>query len=139
MEIDVQERQVLNPALKILVPAVVLNGLTIAGFSLAKQPEIAIAILAGCLVPVVISTGSLWLFSYKRELTFRQVQTFMLYSFIAKFILVGLWVVMIVLSRNVMLVPFVISLLINFLAWHLSEAYHIRPLLRHVVSENTEN
>ncbi len=139
MEIDVQEKQVMNPALKILAPAVALNGLTIAGFSLTKQPEIAIAILAGGLVPAVISTASLWLFSHKHDLTFRQAQAFMLYSFMTKFILLGLWVVMIVLSRNIRLVPFVISLLINFLAWHLSEAYHIRPLLRHVVSENTEN
>ena len=128
----------MNPTLKIVVPAVVLNGLAMAGFSIVQRPEIAIAILAGALVPVVVSAVSLWLFSQKQNLTFKQAQAFMLYSFISKFILIGLWVILIVLSRNVMAIPFVISLLINFLAWHLSEAYHIRPLLRQVVSENTE-
>lgn len=128
----------MNPALKILGPAVVLNGLAIVGLFLTNRADWAVAILAGALLPVVISTVSLWLFARKRKLKFKQAQAFMLYSFMAKMILMGLWVVLMVTSENIDLLPFVSSLLINFLAWHLSEAYHIRPLLEQVVSENLE-
>ena len=137
MENDVWEI-IMNPALKILVPAVVLNGLTIIGLSITDRSHWAVAILAGALVPVVISTVSLWLFTQKRNLTFKQAQSFMLYSFMAKMILIGLWVVLIVSGPNIEVIPFISSLLINFLAWHMSEAYHIRPLLADVVSENLE-
>lgn len=139
MENDVQPKvQALNIALKILVPAVVLNGLAMMGLSLTGRLGFAIAVLAGALLPVTISTISLWLFSQKKNLTFRQAQAFMLYSFMAKMLLIGGWVVLMATSENIPLIPFISSLLINFLAWHMSEAYHIRPLLADVVSENLE-
>lgn len=128
----------MNVALKILVPAVVLNGLAIIGLSLTDRTTFAIAVLAGALVPVTISTFSLWLFTQKKNLTFKQAQAFMLYSFMAKMLLIGGWVVLMATSENIPLIPFIASLLINFLAWHMSEAYHIRPLLADVVSENLE-
>jgi len=128
----------LKIALKILVPAILLNGLTIVGLVLTERSGFAMAVLAGALLPVTISTISLGLFSQKKNLTFKQAQAFMLYSFMAKMILIGGWVVLMATSENVPLIPFISSLLINFLAWHMSEAYHIRPLLADVVSENME-
>ncbi|MCF7797735.1 MAG: ATP synthase subunit I [Lentisphaeria bacterium] len=129
----------MNPALKILVPAALVNGLVIVGLFITNRAAWAVAILAGALLPVAISAVSLWLFSRQKRLTFKKAQAFMLYSFMAKILLIGLWVVIMATSENVELLPFISSLLINFLAWHLSEAYHIRPLLEQVVSENLES
>lgn len=129
----------MNPAMKILVPAAILNGLAIVGLFITNRGDWALATLAGALLPIVISTVSLWLFSRQQKLTFKKAQAFMLYSFMAKIILIGLWVVLMVTSENIEQLPFISSLLINFLAWHLSEAYHIRPLLEQVVSENLES
>lgn len=82
------------------------------------------ALAAGGLVPAVVSWVSLaLLLDGSRPLSAQTHQRDMLINFFAKVLLIGGWTVAVVLATTLPRTVFVASLLINFMAWHLLEAW----------------
>ena len=85
----------------------------------------ALAVLAGGILPMAISLASLLIFfAFQQEQKARwKHERFVLVNFLAKVVLIGLWTTAIFLGTSLPRAPFVISLLVNFMAWHGYEAY----------------
>lgn len=91
----------------------------------------ALAIFAGGILPVAISTGSLVIFFTRmpRRGGYRQYQRFVLTNFLVKVVFIGLWTALVLLTTSLPRGPFVFSLLVNFFAWHVFEAYRYQSTL----------
>ena len=85
----------------------------------------AAAVFTGGILPIAISIGSLFIFSVLKPDTGdqRKYQRFVLTNFLVKVVLIGLWTALILLVMRLPRGPFVASLLVNFFAWHVYEAY----------------
>lgn len=96
----------------------------------------AIAVLAGGIIPLVVSGVSLALFFYRKAGIVQQgaYQRFVVINFIAKVILIGGWTAVILLTTSLPIAIFVVSLLVNFFLWHLYEAYRYQSVLKQGVA-----
>ena len=86
----------------------------------------AVAVLAGGLLPLVISVGSLVVFFLVLQpgkMGQKSYQRFVLTNFFIKVFLLGGWLAAILLATSLPRIPFIASLLLNFMAWHVYEAY----------------
>ena len=86
----------------------------------------ALAVLAGGLFPAAISIGSLMALSFivrSERMGSVGYPQFVLANFIAKVVLLGGWTAAIVLVTSLPISLFIASLLVNFLAWHIYEAF----------------
>ncbi len=114
--------------MKPLPGAVVLSGLFVAtaGITLAVgNGSLFLAVLGGGLVPWIVSVSSLVLFFQwlPRRSGAMKHEKFVLLNFLVKVILIGGWVTLILMLTAWPVRAFIISLVVNFLAWHLYEAY----------------
>ena len=107
-----------------LLAAILLVG---AGISwLLAGSAGALAVLAGGLFPGAISISSILALSFivrSERMGSIGYQQFVLANFIAKVVLLGGWTAAIVLVTSLPISLFIASLLVNFLAWHIYEAY----------------
>ena len=103
----------------------ILGGWVISGMGLA------VAVLAGGALPAVVSISSLivWNKVIQPGLLIVEFEKFNLINFLAKIVLIGSWMTIILLLTNLPSAPFIASLLINFLAWHLYEAHYYQRYL----------
>jgi len=124
--------------MKPLPGAVVLSGLFAgtAGLTLVVgNGSLFLAVLGGGLVPWVVSVVSLVLFFQwlPGRSGSRKHEKFVLLNFLVKVILIGGWVTVILMLTAWPVRAFIISLVVNFLAWHLFEAhcyqrFHLKSL-----------
>ncbi|MFC1481435.1 hypothetical protein ACFL6E_04215 [Candidatus Neomarinimicrobiota bacterium] len=91
---------------------------------------IALAVLLAGVVPIGISAVSLLLFfRVETKRTAAGHDRFVLINFLVKVVLIGTWLTSLLLATKLPHWPVVISLLANFLAWHLYEAYRYQSHL----------
>ena len=91
----------------------------------------ALAVLAGGLLPVAVSVGSLRVFVLMfgpGNFDPKGYQRFVVTNFLVKLVLMGAWLAGILLTTSLPRGPFVASLLVNFMAWHLLEAYRYQTV-----------
>ena len=91
----------------------------------------ALAVFIGGILPIAISIISIITFITLKLHTRgrKRYQRFVVINFLAKVVLIGLWTALIILSVKIPKGPFVVSLLANFLAWHIYEAYRYQQRL----------
>ncbi len=91
----------------------------------------AAAVFAGGILPIAISLTSLFIFfAYKPDRgSQKKYQHFILINFLVKVVLIGLWTALVMLAMQLPPGPFVASLLVNFFAWHVYEAYRYQQQL----------
>ncbi len=91
----------------------------------------ALAVFVGGILPIAISIISIFTFFTLKPHTRgpNRYQRFVVINFLIKVVLIGLWTALIILSVKVPTGPFVVSLLANFLAWHIYEAYRYQQRL----------
>lgn len=111
-----------------LLTGAILGTFFIAGSGLvwfAAGGANAAAVFTGGILPIAISIGSLFIFSVLKPDTGgqRKYQRFVLTNFLVKVVLIGLWTALVLLAMRLPRGPFVASLLVNFFAWHVYEAY----------------
>ncbi|NQV30470.1 MAG: hypothetical protein HQ508_06250 [Candidatus Marinimicrobia bacterium] len=104
--------------------AALLNGLVIFGFIFTGKAELIMSLLAGAILPVLISGILLVWGGGNKKYDAQQLQKINIIGFFFKVILLGLWAVIIINSGTLDKVTFIVILLINFLAWHGVEAYY---------------
>jgi hypothetical protein len=94
------------------------------------------AVLAGGILPLVISGASLAWFFYRKAVIVQQgaYQRFVVVNFITKVVLIGGWTAVILLTTSLPIAVFVVSLLVNFFIWHLFEAYRYQAVLKQGVA-----
>ena len=122
-----------------LWPAVVLIIGFVAGIGISgllAGAATATAVLAGGILPLVVSGASLAVFFYRKAGIVQQgaYQRFVVINFIAKVILIGGWTAVILLTTSLPIAVFVVSLLVNFFLWHLFEAYRYQSVLKQGVT-----
>ncbi len=108
--------------------AVILGGLFLAAALLALavgDSALFLAVSAGGLVPLTISVVSLVVFFrlLPGQTGPRKHDRFVVLNFLAKVVLIAVGMTAVLVLTNWSRAAFVISLLINFLAWHLYEAF----------------
>lgn len=91
----------------------------------------ALAVLAGGSLPLAVSVGSLLVFLFMLRpghIDRKGYQRFVGTNFLVKLVLMGAWLAVILLNTSLPRGPFVVSLLVNFMAWHLLEAYRYQAV-----------
>jgi amino acid transporter len=124
--------------------AVILGGLFLAAALLALvvgDSALFLAVSVGGLMPLTISVVSLVVFFrlLPGKTGLRKHDQFVLLNFLAKVVLIAVGMTAVLVLTNWSQAAFVISLLVNFLAWHLYEAfryqqYHLAAGRRHGVT-----
>ena len=101
-------------------------------FYAIDKSTIALAVLLAGVVPIGISAVSLLLFfRVDTNRTITGHERFVLINFLVKVVLIGSWITSLFLATKLPRLPVVVSLLANFLAWHLYEAYRYQ---KHLIS-----
>ncbi len=128
--------------------AVILAGFFLAAAGLALvvgDSGLFLAVSAGGLLPLTISVVSLVVFFrlLPGKTGPRKHDRFVLLNFLAKVVLIGVGMTAVLVLTTWSQVAFVISLLVNFLAWHLYEAfryqqYHLAAGRRRGVAAQVE-
>jgi|GEM_PF-337568 len=121
------------------VSAVFLNGLVIAAFIFTAHFDRISSVLAGALIPILISTGLLFWVDKQKIQDVNQLQKINIIGFFAKVILLGLWAAILLNAGTLHKMTFIVMLLINFLAWHGVEAYYWPLFMARQGQENGEN
>ncbi len=116
-------------------PALVLGGLFVAASGMiwpVAGSSTALAVLAGGSLPIAISVVSLYILLAGGTRGGQQgyYQRFVVMNFLVKVVLIGMWLAFILLATPLPRIPFVISLLANFFAWHVYEGYCYQSYLR---------
>ncbi len=115
--------------MKPLVGAMLLAAMLLVGAGISwllAGSAGALAVLAGGLFPGAISMSSILALSFmvrSERMGSIGYQQFVLANFIAKVVLLGGWTAAIVLVTSLPISLFIASLLVNFLAWHIYEAF----------------
>ena len=123
----------------LLAAAVVLNGLILAAMAFSGHGQLLVSVLAGALLPVVISTGLLLWVGVHHIHDVLQLQKVNIAGFMLKILLLGGWAVWLLTAGTLDKVTFIVILLINFLAWHGVEAYYWRLFMAGNGQEQGEN
>jgi len=116
--------------------ALILNGLAILAFVFTGAPEKVNSVLAGAVIPVLISGGLLFWAEHSKTNDPKNLQNINIIGFFFKVILLGVWSAILVKAQTLDNVTFIVMLVINFLAWHGVEAYYW-PLFRERDTQNT--
>ncbi len=111
------------------ISALLLNGLILAGFEFAGKSDHMSSVLAGAMLPVLISGGLLFWVDWQKIHDVLVLQKINIVGFFLKVILLGLWAAILINAGTLDKMTFIVILLINFLAWHGVEAYYW-PLFR---------
>ncbi len=106
------------------VSALVFNGLACAALLFTENADRLSSVLAGALLPVLISGGLLLWAEHSKTSDPKNLQKINIIGFLFKVILLGTWVVILLKAGTLHMVTFIVILLINFLAWHGVEAYY---------------
>ncbi|MEA3286422.1 MAG: hypothetical protein U9Q77_03475 [Candidatus Marinimicrobia bacterium] len=104
--------------------ALVLNGVVLAAFAFVGKIHLVNSVLAGALLPVLISGSLLFWADYNKIHDAQQLQKINIIGFLMKVILLGIWAVILINAGTLDKMTFIVTLLINFLAWHGVEAYY---------------
>ena len=100
------------------------NGLVMAALLLGGQPELITSVIAGALLPILISSALLFYGESREQASPEQLQKVNIIGFLAKVVLLGGWAAALIKSENLHLMTFIVTLIGNFLAWHGVEAYY---------------
>ena len=108
--------------------AVILVALFLAAAGMARvfgDNGLFMAVWAGGLLPLAISVVSLVVFFrlLPGKLDPRQHDRFVIVNFLTKVVLIGAWITAVLVLTTWPQAAFVFSLLVNFMAWHLYEAF----------------
>ncbi|MCF7825015.1 MAG: hypothetical protein K9N29_00055 [Candidatus Marinimicrobia bacterium] len=104
--------------------ALILNGLAVLALSFAGHFDRLNSVIAGAILPVLISGGLLIWAEYSKTNEPKNLQKINIMGFFFKVVLLGLWSVILVKAGTLDNVTFIVMLVINFLAWHGVEAYY---------------
>lgn len=100
------------------------NTLVILGFWLSGRGVLVPSLLAGALLPILMSASLIYVASRYRGRTPMFFQQLNIIGFGLKIILIGAWAAIMITGPDIDKVTFIVTLLINFLAMHMTEAYH---------------
>ena len=108
--------------------AVILVALFLAAVGMARlfgDNGLFMAVWAGGLLPLAISVVSLVVFFrlLPGKLDPSQHDRFVIVNFLTKVVLIGAWITAVLVLTTWPQAAFVVSLLVNFMAWHLYEAF----------------
>ena len=108
--------------------AVILVALFLAAAGMARlfgDNGLFLAVSTGGLLPLTISAVSLVVFFrlLRGKLDPRKHDRFVIVNFLTKVVLIGAWITAVIVLTTWPQAAFVVSLLVNFLAWHLYEAF----------------
>ena len=108
--------------------AVILVALFLAAAGMARvfgDNGLFMAVWAGGLLPLAISVVSLVVFFrlLSGKLDPRKHDRFVIVNFLTKVVLIGAWITAVLVLTTWPQAAFVVSLLVNFMAWHLYEAF----------------
>jgi len=106
--------------------ALCLNSFILLTLIFAGQSEKVVSVLAGAILPVLISGSLLAWAEYSKTNDPQNLQKINIAGFFFKVILLGVWSAILVKAGNLDNVTFIVILVINFLAWHGVEAYYWR-------------
>jgi hypothetical protein len=106
------------------VSALLLNGLAVLALIFVQRLDLMKSILAGAVIPILISGGLLLWAEFSKTNDVKNLQKINIIGFLFKVILLGVWAAILVKAGTVDNVTFIVSLVINFLAWHGVEAYY---------------
>ena len=106
------------------IAAALLNGLIIAAFLFTARSDLISSVIAGALLPVIISGALLFWADHNKISDAQQLQKINIIGFFLKVILLGIWAVILINAGTLDKMTFIVLLLINFLAWHGVEAYY---------------
>ncbi|MCF7922344.1 MAG: hypothetical protein K9M55_06545 [Candidatus Marinimicrobia bacterium] len=104
--------------------ALILNGLAVLALIFAGHFDRLNSVIAGAILPVLISGGLLIWAEYSKTNEPKNLQKINIMGFFFKVVLLGLWSVILVKAGTLDNVTFIVMLVINFLAWHGVEAYY---------------
>jgi len=108
------------------VSALIFNGLAILTLMFTGHVEKVNSVIAGAIIPVLISGGLLVWAEYSKTKDPQYLQKINIIGFFFKVILLGLWAAILIKAGTIDNVIFIVMLVINFLAWHGVEAYYWR-------------
>jgi len=114
----------MNPVLLVLVSGIGLNGLVILGFLFSGRGELILSVAAGASLPILLSAVLLYLGKRAIGQTPQYYQNLNIIGFGVKIILIGGWAALLISGGTLHNVTVIVTLLTNFLAWHMTEAYH---------------
>ena len=106
------------------VSALILNGLALLALIFIGRLELVKSVLAGAIIPVLISGGLLLWAEHSKTNDAQSLQKINIVGFFFKVILLGIWSAILVKAGTLDNVTFIVTLVINFLAWHGVEAYY---------------
>ena len=114
----------MKPWQLLLVAALGLNGLVILALFFTYRTDLINSVLAGAIIPVLISSALLFWGGRTGSTDSRQLQKINIIGFLIKVLAMGIWAVILLNGGALDKVTFIVILLINFLAWHGVEAYY---------------
>jgi hypothetical protein len=114
----------MRPWQVLVLAALVLNGLVLAAFAFTARLDLVTSVLGGAFLPVLISSVLLFWVDHNEIHDPQQLQKMNIIGFFFKVILLGGWAVVLLQANVLDKVTFIVTLLINFLAWHGVEAYY---------------
>ncbi len=106
--------------------ALLLNGLVVLALVFTGNMEKVNSVLAGAVIPLLISGGLLVWAEYSKTKDPQYLQKLNIIGFLIKIVLLGAWATLLIKAGNLDNVIFIVMLVINFLAWHGVEAYYWR-------------
>jgi len=121
------------------VSALILNGLAILALVFMGQLDKVNSVLAGAIIPLLISGGLLAWAEYSNTNDPQNLQKLNIIGFFFKVILLGIWSVFLMKAGTLDNVTFIVMLLINFLAWHGVEAYYWSLFMARSAQKTGEN
>ncbi|MBT3253069.1 MAG: hypothetical protein HN995_03195 [Candidatus Marinimicrobia bacterium] len=121
------------------VSALILNGLALLALLFVGHPELVKSVLAGAIIPVLISGGLLLWAEYSKTNDAQNLQKINIVGFFFKVILLGIWSAILVKAGTLDNVTFIVTLVINFLAWHGVEAYYWPLFMARSAQKTGEN
>ena len=121
------------------VSALILNGLALLALLFVGHPELVKSVLAGAIIPVLISGGLLLWAEDSNTNDAQNLQKINIVGFFFKVILLGIWSAILVKAGTLDNVTFIVTLVINFLAWHGVEAYYWPLFMARSAQKTGEN
>jgi len=121
------------------VSALILNGLAILALIFMGQLEKVNSVLAGAIIPILISGVLLVWAEYSKTNDSQNLQKLNIIGFFFKVVLLGIWSVILMKAGTLDNVTFIVMLLINFLAWHGVEAYYWPLFMARSTQKTGEN
>ena len=119
--------------------ALIINGLALLALVFVGRPELVNSVLAGAVIPILISGGLLVWAEYSNTNDAQNLQKINITGFFFKVILLGVWSAILVKAGTLDNVTFIVTLVINFLAWHGVEAYYWPLFMARSTQKTGEN